>query len=219
MSKGYFITGTDTGVGKTFISAGLGAAAREMGLDVGMFKPISCGGTEDAMIFKKRVGLADPLDLINPVRFRQPLSPFAASKSEKVRIDIKKLKRDFDLLKGHRDFVLVEGIGGALCPIRKDYFVADMIRSFAIPSVIVARAGLGTINHTLMTVEALKARKVEIAGIIMNGFDDGELSQRSNAGVIEGISGAPVIGRIRAKSSFASLIEQIKKQRILERLA
>ena len=218
MVKAFFLTGTDTEIGKTFIAAGLGAAAKENGLNVGMLKPISCGGIEDAMMFKKRVGLADPIELINPVRFRQPLSPYAAAKSGKVRIDLGKIRKDLGYLKKYRDFVLVEGIGGALCPIKKNYFVADLIKELKLPAVIVADAGLGTINHTLMTVEALRARKIKIVGIIMNGFDDSELSQRSNAVIIEEISRIPVIGKIRAKSSFNGLLKQIKRQGTLERL-
>lgn len=218
MGKAFFITATDTDAGKTFIAAGLGAAAKEAGLNVGMLKPISCGGVDDAVIFKKRVGLADPIDLINPVRFKQPLSPFAASKTEKVKVDIAKIKKNLRSLQRFRDITFIEGLGGVLAPIRQGYFVADMIKDLGIPAIIVARAGLGTINHTLMTVDALKQRKVKIAGIIMNGFDDSEPSQRSNATLIEEISKFPVIGKIRAKSSFNGLLRQIRKQGILEKL-
>jgi dethiobiotin synthetase len=218
LRKAYFITGTDTEVGKTFIAAGLGAAAKEEGLNVGMMKPISCGGIEDAVIYRRRVGLADPIDLINPVKFRQPLSPFAASKTEKIRLDLEKIRRNFRSLTKYRDFVLVEGLGGAMAPVKKNYFVADMIKDFDIPAIVVARAGLGTINHTLMTIDVLKIRKVKIAGIILNGYDGEEPSQISNAAVIEELSKVPVIGRIKARSSFGSLLKQIKKQGILEKL-
>jgi dethiobiotin synthetase len=218
LAKAYFITATDTEVGKTFITAGLGAAARNTGKNVGMMKPISCGGIEDALFFKKMVGLDDTVDLINPVKFKQPLSPYAASKTEKIKIDIAKIKSDLRYLCGSRDIVLVEGLGGAMAPIKKDYYVADMIKDLGIPAIIIARAGLGTINHTLMTIEVLKKRKIKIAGIIMNNFDNSEPSQKTNKQVIEEHSGIPVIGMIRAKSSFKALLKQIRSQKILEKL-
>jgi dethiobiotin synthetase len=218
LSKAYFITATDTEVGKTFIAAGLGAAARNAGKNVGMMKPISCGGVEDALFFKKMVGLADTVDLINPVKFRQPLSPYAASKTEKIKIDIAKIKNDLRYLLRYRDIVFVEGLGGVMAPIKKDYYVADMIKDLGIPAIIISRAELGTINHTLMTIEVLKKRKIKIAGIIMNNFDNSEPSQKTNKQVIEEHSGIPVIGTIRAKSSFKALLKQIRSQKIMERL-
>lgn len=218
MHKAFFITGTDTDVGKTFVTAGLAKAAINRGSTVGIVKPISSGGIVDAVFLKEKLKLGDSLDAINPIKFRKPLSPYAAMKSEKVRIDITKIRRLVEGLKRSRDLVLIEGIGGALVPIKKNYFVADLIHDLRLPAIIVARAGLGTINHTLMTIDALKVRKVKVAGVILNGFDGDEPSQVSNAAVIEEISKIPVIGRIKAKSSFSSLLKQIKKQGILEKL-
>jgi dethiobiotin synthetase len=217
MSKAFFITGTDTEIGKTFIAAGLGFVAQSKGLDVGISKPISAGGIDDAKYYQENLKLKDSIDSINPVKFRQPLSPYAAMKMEKVKIDINKIKKSIQHLKVDRDLVLVEGLGGALAPIKKDYYVADLIKELNIPCVIVARAGLGTINHTLMTIEALKKRKIKIIGIIMNGFDGKEISQRSNAQVIEELSGVKIIGRIKARSTFASLVQQIRGQKVLEK--
>ncbi len=218
MAKAYFITGTDTGVGKTFIMAGIAKAAIDMGLSVGVMKPISSGGAEDALFFKKSLKLSDSLDDISPVRFEQPLSPYAAGKTENVRIDLARIREMLDGMTLGRDLLLVEGLGGVLAPIRKDLFVADMIYELKMPCLIVARAGLGTINHTLMTVEILRKRRINIAGIIMNGYSGKELSEKTNDKVIEELSGEKVIGRIKAKSSFSDLVRQIKKQRILERL-
>ena len=217
MAKSYFIAATDTGIGKTFITAGLGRAAQMKGISVGISKPISCGGIDDAKYYQEKLKLKDSIDSINPVKFRQPLSPYAAMKMEKVKIDINKIRKSIRHLKGNRDLVLVEGLGGALAPIKKNYYIADLIKDLKIPCIIVARAGLGTINHTLMTIEALKKRKIKIAGIIMNGFDGREISQRSNAQVIEELSGVKIIGKIKARSTFASLVQQIKEQKVLEK--
>ena len=217
MSKVYFVTATDTEIGKTFITAGLGFAAQAKGLRVGISKPISCGGIEDAVFYKKKLKLKDSVDSINPVRFRQPLSPYAAMKTEKKKIDMAKIKKSLKELAKDRDLVFVEGLGGVLAPIKRNYYVADMIKSLRIPCIIIARAGLGTINHTLMTINELRKRGIKVVGIIMNGFDDEEISKRSNAQVIEELSGVKVIGKIKAGSSFASLLKQIKKQRMVEK--
>jgi dethiobiotin synthetase len=218
LAKAYFITATDTGAGKTFITAGLGAAAKNMGKNVGMMKPVSCGGIEDALFFKKMVDLADPIDLINPVKFRQPLSPYAAAKTEKVKIEITKIKSNLKYLCRFRDITFVEGLGGVMAPVKKGYYVADMIKDLKMPCIVIARAGLGTINHTLMTIDVLKKRHIKIAGIIMNGYDNSEPSQKTNKQVIEELSGVPVIGVIRARSSFKGLLKQIRSQKIMEKL-
>ena len=217
MNKALFITATDTGIGKTFIAAGLGYVAKAKGLSVGVSKPISCGGIEDAEFFKNKLKLKDSIDAINPVKFKLPLSPYAAMKKEKKKIDTAKIKRSIRDLIRERDIVLVEGLGGAMAPIKNDYYVADMIKDLNISCLVIARAGLGTINHTLMTIAELKKRKIKIMGIILNGFDNKEISQRSNAQVIEELSGIKVIGRIKAKSSFAGLVKQINEQRILDK--
>ena len=218
MGKAFFVTATDTGIGKTFITAGLGFAAQSKGFKVGMSKPISCGGIEDAEFYKNKLKLKDSIDDINPVKFRHPLSPYAAMKTEKRNIDVAKIKRSIKDLRKKSNIVFVEGLGGAMAPVKKDYYVADMIRGLKMPCIVIARAGLGTINHTLMTIDELKKRKVRIAGIIMNGFGGREISQGSNARVIEELSGIKVVGKIKAKSSFANLVKQIKEQKVLEKI-
>ena len=216
MGKAIFITATDTGIGKTFITAGLAKAVQDKGLSVGVCKPISSGGIEDALYYIKMVGLKDEISTINPVRLKHPLTPYATEEGRKIAI--KRIKGGVRDIIRSRDVIFIEGIGGAMAPIKKDYYVADMIRDFKLPALIVARAGLGTINHTLMTVESLKKRKVRIAGIIMNGFSGKELSEKTNAKIIEELSGVPVVGKIRAKSSFNGLVKQIEKQKILMKL-
>jgi dethiobiotin synthetase len=216
LGKAFFVTATDTGIGKTFITAGLGFAAQSKGFKVGMSKPISCGGIEDAEFYKNKLKLKDSIDDINPVKFKQPLSPYAAMKTEKNKIDVAGIKRSIKDLIKDRDIVLVEGLGGAAAPVKRNYYVADLIRDLKMPCIVIARAGLGTINHTLMTINELKKRKIRIAGIIMNGYNGKEISQRSNAQVIEELSGIKVVGKIKAKSSFAELVKQIGKQKIVD---
>lgn len=194
---GVFITGTDTGVGKTFVTLLLARYFQEQGIDVGVMKPISTGPKKenDAILLKKKLGLKDPIQLINPIHFKLPLAPYPASGFSN-RFDLKKIKKAYKELKKRHELVLVEGIGGVMAPITKDYFVADLIKDFSLPAIIVARAGLGTINHTLLTIEALRKRKIKIMGIIMNGFKGKELSEKTNAEVIAQLSGVPIYGKI-----------------------
>ncbi|MFA6431615.1 MAG: dethiobiotin synthase [Candidatus Margulisiibacteriota bacterium] len=197
---GVFITGTDTGVGKTHITYLLAKELLSEGLDVGVMKPISCGpnNDNDAIYLKKKLALKDSLDLINPIRLKYPLSPYAAAMTQDKKINLKKIFNAYKLLSKKHDLVLVEGVGGALVPITKNYFVADLIKDMGIPAIIVARAGLGTINHTLLTLEALASRKIPILGIIMNGYTGKERSEKTNAEVIEKLTGVPILAKLTA---------------------
>lgn len=196
MRKGIFITGTDTGVGKTFVAARIAAAIKAKGIDVGVMKPIATGGMEDAVFLKRAINTDDPLNLVNPVCFKTPVAPMVAARIERKRIDIGKIKDAYEELCRRHEFLVVEGIGGAMVPIKKDYLVADLIADLNLAAVIVARPNLGTINHTLLTVEALKSRGIEIAGIVINNFkkDAKDKSVKTNPAVITEISGVPVIG-------------------------
>src|SRR3972149_2117218 len=160
MNKGVFITGTDTGIGKTVVSAGLALSLRHKGLDVGIMKPFQSGGREDTNFLIKASGVKDKFELINPCYFKKPLAPLTASEIEGVQIDIAAIKNAFDELCKRHEIVIVEGIGGLLVPLTEDYFVSDLILELDIPVVVVSRVSLGTINHTLLTI-----RQTEEAGI------------------------------------------------------
>lgn len=204
--KGIFITGTDTGVGKTVVAAGLAAALKAKGIDVGVMKPIQSGCRRhrgklipsDSLFLIKAAGIKDCLDLITPYRLFHPLAPSVASEIEKVEIDIKRILDAYKRLLELHDIVIVEGIGGLLVPIKKDYFIADLIRDLSIPIIIVARAGLGTINHTLLTVKYASFRGIEIIGIILNNVvgKRAGLAEKTNPEVVEELSGLPLLGII-----------------------
>jgi len=195
---GIFITGTDTGVGKTFVTSLLARELIAKGCDVGVMKPISCGSKadNDAYHLKKQLRLKDPFELINPINFKNPLPPYPAAKIEKKKINLGKIFSAYRKLSKKHQIVLVEGVGGVLVPITRKYFIVDLIRDFGLPTIIVARAGLGTINHTLLTIETLKIRKVEIIGVILNGFHGNDKSEKTNAKVIQ------ETGKVRILASF-----------------
>ena len=196
MTRGIFVTGTDTEIGKTAIAAGLAAVLKNRGIRVGVMKPISAGGRADANLLQQVTG--QPLDTINPIALRAPLSPNIAAEREHAEIDLALVFSAFDRLLQTRDCVLVEGVGGLLVPIADHILVADLALRLQLPLLIVARAALGTINHTLLTIEAARARGLPINGAIYNALSPGppDLSAQLSPGVVTRISGIPSAGTI-----------------------
>jgi dethiobiotin synthetase len=197
--SGIFITGTDTGVGKTFVTLYLAEKFRRDGINVGVMKPISAGPDKDndAVYLKKKLKLDDPIELINPIRLKHPLAPYPAAKIENRKLKIGKIIKAYKELSKRHQTVIVEGLGGVAVPITKTYCVADLIHDLNIPAIVVARAGLGTINHTLLTIGALIDCHVEVIGIILNGFTGKNVSEKTNAKVIEELSGIPVLEKLK----------------------
>ena len=192
----YFITATDTGVGKTFITVELGKYFQSLGYTVGVFKPFSSGGREDAVFLKEALELEDDLDVINPVWFEEPLAPYSATVGLGFAPALSLLRTKYDILRTKYDILLVEGIGGVLVPLWKDYYVADLIKEFGLPALLVARAGLGTLNHTLLSLEALQHRQISIEGIILNGYQGVDLAEKSNKEVLTRLTTVPVLAEV-----------------------
>jgi len=201
--KGYFVTGTDTGVGKTEIAAYIARRLANKGLKVGVMKPIATGvgrSCKDVEILRKSVGSKDPEDCINPISLKLPFAPMVASRIEKAKIDMKRVWESFKKLKRENDVVIAEGVGGVMVPIYKRanriYYVLDMIKEMKLPVIVVSRPNLGTINHTAMTIETLRRRKIKIKGIILNyaSLIKKDLSVKTNPRVIEGLTGTRVLG-------------------------
>jgi dethiobiotin synthetase len=203
MHKGLFILGTDTDVGKTVVTAGLAVAFGTRGLRVGVMKPVAsgCFACGNTLISADVVFLMEPArnqypGLSSPLRFREPLAPSVAAEIEGTPVDIGKIMEAYRSLKEQYDIVLVEGIGGLLVPLGNDYFVSDLINDLDVPVVIVGRIGLGTINHTLLTIEAARARGFTIAGVILNGLDprSKSLAAATNPRVIEKLGAVKMLG-------------------------
>jgi dethiobiotin synthetase len=200
MEKGVFVTGSDTGVGKTVIAGAIAAAIKAHGLDVGVMKPVASGAkeidgslvSEDVVYLKKIIDSTDDDDLVNPIRLKLPIAPTIAASKSGVPIDIDKVWKAYEELANRHDFVVVEGIGGLMVPVDDTLFVADLVCKMDLPLVIVSSDYLGTINHTLLTVEYAKSRNIRIKGIIINMLkgDDGFVRE------IEKYSSAPVLGTI-----------------------
>jgi dethiobiotin synthetase len=193
-----FITGTDTGVGKTHVTALLLAELRRCGGRAAAMKPIACGrdGRGDAERYAALMNGEQPLDVLNPVYLRHPLAPSVAAKLEQRRINLANIFFCYGLLIRNYETVLVEGAGGLLVPIKRHYFVADLARDLGLPVIVVARLGLGTINHTLLTVRQAQASGLTVAGIVLNDTVGGRqgLAERTNVEVLPRLCGVPLLG-------------------------
>ena len=226
-SRGLFITGTDTGVGKTIVTGGLAAILRARGVAVGVMKPAETGCAladgnlipSDAAFLRTMSGVQDPLETVVPYRFREPLAPAVAAEREGAHISTPKLVEHFEKIAARYDFTLVEGAGGLLVPLNAEYLILDLIKLLKLPILIVARADLGTINHTLLTVRCARHEKVPIAGIVLNTLSSKRsMAAKNNRNVIAGLTDVPVWGvlpfhkdAIPCESSKEKIVELIEK--------
>jgi dethiobiotin synthetase len=212
-----FVTATDTEVGKTAVAAGLAAILRRRGRDVGVMKPVASGCEEiergddgpdtraagaalvaaDAVCLARAAGVDDPHERICPVRLRDPLSPNVAAEREGRTVDLGAVRAAFDELSRRHDCLIVEGIGGIMVPLVADFLVADLAAELGAPLLIVARAGLGTINHTLLTLHLARSRGLDVLGVLLNASTDRPfgLAEQTNPAAIGALSGGvPVLG-------------------------
>jgi len=194
-----FITGTDTGVGKTYVVSRLIRALRKDGIDAVGMKPICCGDRDDAeLIYRASEGVV-PLNDINPVWLRTPAAPYTAAMIEGRTIDLALIRESFERLQSSHQRVIVEGVGGWRVPIARDYFVSDLARDFALPVVVVVSNRLGAINHTLLTVESIRAAGLECAGIILNRSDaeSADVANTTNRGIIEDVAKVSILAEVQ----------------------
>jgi dethiobiotin synthetase len=183
-TSGLFVTGTDTGVGKTVVACALVRGLRGAGLDVGVMKAVETGvgpeGPLDATALREAAGGTDTLEEVCPLRFALPAAPNVAARREGETVDLNRARRAFEQLASRHDAVVVEGAGGLLVPITEDVNMADLAAELDLPVVVVARAALGTINHTLLTLCEAERRGLSVAGVVVS-HADGPLSDADEA--------------------------------------
>lgn len=212
--KQLFIVGTDTGVGKTLIAAGLARILGNRGLKVGVMKPIASGGnpSEDGLLLQKAAKLPkSAYSEIVPVHFKQPLAPYTASWKE-GKPNLKTVDAAYQKAKKKYDFLIVEGIGGVMVPITRDFLAIDWLVKWKLPALVVARAGLGTLNHTLLTVEALKKRKVKVLGVVVNGYKGKELSEKTNVRALRKLLKVPVYGPLKFDRRYGKDLDRLARE-------
>jgi dethiobiotin synthetase len=201
LPPGCFVTGTDTGVGKTVVGCALVRALRGRGVDVGVFKPIETGVTDDgpldARALREAAGVDDPLGRVCPQQFALAAAPTVAARDEGRSVDLDAVDRAFAAIRERREFVLVEGAGGLLAPAAEGVSMADLAARLGLPLLVAARATLGTINHTLLTIDAAQHRDLPLLGVVIS-HADGALSpaDRANLAALREALGRRLIGEI-----------------------
>lgn len=199
---GIFVTGTDTGVGKTIAAATLARLLRVNGINVGVMKPVTSGCSDDngvlisddALLLCEAAGITCSED-VAPYCLREPLAPAEAAKIDGVRIDFARIKESYQRLTAIYDYVIVEGAGGLMVPLSGGLLIADLARELDLPLLVVARPGLGTINHTVLTCFAAQQMGLTVAGVIINGMPENpDAAEKTAPHQIGSLCGAPVLG-------------------------
>lgn len=202
MSRGIFITGTDTGVGKTVVSAALARLLRMNGIRAGVMKPVTSGCREesgrlvsdDALLLCRAAGIPYSEE-VAPYCLREALAPSEAARAEGVSIDFSHIKALYQELAAAHEFMIVEGAGGLMVPLSGGLLVADLARQLELPLLVVARPGLGTINHTVLTCFAARQIGLQVAGVIINGMPAAAgRAEQSAPHQIGSLCGAPLLG-------------------------
>ena len=202
-----FITGTDTGVGKTYVTSRLVRGLRSRGVDAVGFKPLCCGSRDDAEALRDAADGVLPLNEVNPVWLRAPTAPYTASLIENRAVDLDLIRETFARLCARHAAVLVEGVGGWLVPVRRDFTMADLAAEWRLPVIVVVGNRLGALNHTALTVQAVRATGLVCVGLIFNAgaspavpnagsSDDETLARATNGGVLAEWLDAPILASI-----------------------
>lgn len=205
--QGLFVTGTGTEVGKTIVSAALLLCLLERGLDAGYFKPVASGGqlhqgrlvNPDVLLVRRLSGLADSFEQMNPFCLRLPLAPLMASRLEGAPLSLDRLRASWREASGRHAFTVVEGAGGVMVPLMENLTVLDLMAQMGLPVLVVGHAGLGTINHTLLTIEAVQRRGLPMLGFCFSGPRPDELDDPAvehNPALISEMSGVPFLGAL-----------------------
>lgn len=209
MSRAYFLTGTDTEVGKTLIAAALLRAAAAQGFTALGMKPVAAGGAEDVDALVAASSVAAPREAVNPYLLREPLSPHLAARRDGVGIDLERIARCFGELRGQADFLIVEGAGGFRVPLSETQDGADLAARLGLPVILVVGLRLGCLNHALLTAEAIRARGLRLAGWVANQVDAKMACVEENVDTLRARLAAPLLGFVphQAKPDAARVAE------------
>ena len=205
MASGIFVTGTDTGVGKTFVTCSLAALLRGLGYRIGVMKPVETGCVqrdgklfpEDAARLKKASGSDEALEKICPYRFAEPLAPSIAAERAGFSVDIDRILAVYDESSSKNDVTLVEGAGGLMVPLLPSFTYADFARVAKLPIIVVAANRLGAINHLLLTLEHALCKELSVLGYVLNcPTDQSSLATETNREVLLNLTGVPCLAEL-----------------------
>lgn len=196
-----FITGTDTEVGKTIVTAGLAAVMQSLGYSMGVYKPVQSGAIE-----KNGKLIAPDLEFVNSIdpniltkatyNFKPPVAPSLAAILDNAKVYKNRIKIDYENMRENCDFVITEGAGGLLVPIADGFMIRDLAKMLNLPVLIVARPDLGTINHTLLTIEAAKAGGLKVLGVIISNYpsETTDIAIKTAPDIIMELTGIKILG-------------------------
>jgi dethiobiotin synthetase len=219
----YFVTGTDTGVGKTLISCALLQGFAAQGKRAYGFKPVAAGcdehgHNEDALALRAISTSQLTYEQVNPYCFAHAIAPHLAASAAGVKIEMPRIRTAFEALAGQADEVVVEGAGGYLVPLNDQYSFADIPRKLDIPLIVVVGMRLGCLNHALLTMAAIESHQLECAGWVANVLDEGMPALQENIETLRGLIAAPLLGIVPHLSSpDAGLAAQCLDMSLLER--
>lgn len=217
MSKSLFVTGTGTEVGKTYITALLLKKLHESGFRCAYFKAAMSGNDRapdgtlipgDARHVRQVSGISQPQETMCPFVYETAVSPHLAARLEGNPLELETVKAGFGGLSAQFDYIIAEGSGGIVCPLRYDekkIFLEDVISALKMPCLIVADAGLGTINSVVLTVEYMKARGLTVKGLIFNRFHPGDVMEEDNKIMCEELTGVPVLACVEENAADLNL--------------
>ena len=216
-----FVTGTDTGVGKTLVTAAIAAVLAARGTRIGVAKPAETGCRfrrsvlypEDAATLAAAAGSPEPLDLVCPYRFAEPLAPALAAERAGVTIDLDALVTALRRRAGTLDLLLVEGAGGLLVPLTRSATYADLASALASPALLVVGSRLGAINHALLTLAALEARALPARGYVLNRLTaDADLATETNAPLLRALTPVPCLGELPWLADAGELLSALRAE-------
>lgn len=222
---GLFVTGTDTGVGKSAVTAALARALHRRGVDVGVMKPVETGvaadpagfAASDAGLLARAAEVADAPELVGPVRLREPLAPSVAAELEGREVRLEEVLAAYRTLAARHACMLVEGAGGLAVPVAPGVLISDLVRATGLRLLIVARPGLGTINHTVLTAHFARAVGLQLAGVVINGMPaEPGLPERTSPAVIEALAAAPVLAVLPWVEDQTVLVQRVGESRLVE---
>ncbi|MBI1992593.1 MAG: dethiobiotin synthase [Candidatus Omnitrophica bacterium] len=212
--RGIFVTGTDTGVGKTVVACALAAWCHRHHIDVGVMKPIATGGrrlvasgrmrwvSDDAIRLARAAGSDDPWSVINPVCYQEPLAPWTASLRARRPIRLDAIRKIFLSIVSRHEVAIVEGVGGLLVPLTAHFSVVDLAKQLGLPLLIVARPGLGTLNHTLLSLQCARRMDLRVLGVVLNQTQalpkgaPARLAYETNPLILKRLAHVPVLGPV-----------------------
>ena len=208
--RAFFISGTDTAVGKTVAVMALGVLLQDQGLDVGIMKPIQCGGRDTEWLLQT-LKINDPINLVNPYFAKEPVSPHIAFRKQRAKMDIERIKKNLQTLRQGHDVVLIEGAGGLMVPIQGNYLMMDLIRDLDVELILVARRGLGTINHTLLSIAQARQRGITLKGVLFNETQpkSSGIPEKTNPQAIASLGEVKILGTIPYLKSWE--VGQVKR--------